>query len=277
MIESGRFDRERLAEALEEVTLAQSRYRTYVTGADTVAQDDVASIRDAVATATRRRPDRFAEIDFVGRLLLGDTAGAEDGTARLQFVSSWQQLTTSSPRAPKTLPSSAITPCSLSTKWATAPALASSPRQRDLEGLLTSTRASLNASTTHDTKRSEEDARARLLVLSGFADEFRNLAARWHEITAPYRGEGDTAPSRKEEWYLYQWMIAAWPVEISDAIYSAGTKAPVTEAFRPRRPPAPRPTAYRKTTRSRRASPTHPGPHDESHARSESRHHLGRP
>ncbi len=217
-IGSGRFDRERLAEALEEVTLAQSAYRTYITGHAPTAEDEAASIRDAVATATRRRPDRYAANQFVGGLLLGAGGNASrDEPARLHFVTAWQQLTP--PLIAKGTEDTAFfrynASLALNEVGNSPGASLEAEAARDFELLLTADRAGLNASTTHDTKRSE-DARARLLVLAELAPEFRDLAAHWHEITAAHR-HADTAPSPNEEWYLYQSLIAAWPLELSSA------------------------------------------------------------
>ncbi len=68
----------------------------------------------------------------------------------------------------------------------------------------------LNATSTHDTKRSE-DARARLNVLSEMAEVWERQVRRWSAMTASLRAGG--APDANEELHLYQTLVAAWPIE----------------------------------------------------------------
>jgi (1->4)-alpha-D-glucan 1-alpha-D-glucosylmutase len=68
---------------------------------------------------------------------------------------------------------------------------------------------------THDTKRSE-DIRARIDVLSELPDEWAAHAARWMELNRPHKtdvGDGQLALDANEEYFLYQTLIGAWPVE----------------------------------------------------------------
>jgi (1->4)-alpha-D-glucan 1-alpha-D-glucosylmutase len=69
---------------------------------------------------------------------------------------------------------------------------------------------SLLAGTTHDTKRSA-DVRARIGVLAGMAERWRDHVLRWHELTVELRrGE---APDWPEELLVYQTLVGAWPIE----------------------------------------------------------------
>jgi (1->4)-alpha-D-glucan 1-alpha-D-glucosylmutase len=66
--------------------------------------------------------------------------------------------------------------------------------------------ASLNATSTHDSKRSE-DARARLFALSERPRDWNALVARWHGRFCP-DGEGlDISDERR----VYQSLLALWP------------------------------------------------------------------
>src|SRR5204862_5833744 len=66
------------------------------------------------------------------------------------------------------------------------------------------------ASSTHDTKRSE-DARARLAVLSELSSSWRLWLRRWSTLNRSHRtGE---MPSRADEYHFYQAVIAVWPAE----------------------------------------------------------------
>ena len=64
---------------------------------------------------------------------------------------------------------------------------------------------------THDAKRSA-DARARIAVLSGLAEEWREEVQRWFELAAPLRS-GD-APDEVEQYFLFQTLVGVWPIEI---------------------------------------------------------------
>ncbi len=63
---------------------------------------------------------------------------------------------------------------------------------------------------THDTKRSG-DARARIGALAGMADEWGTHVRQWFELNAQLRKDG--APDPVEEYFLYQNLIGAWPIE----------------------------------------------------------------
>jgi (1->4)-alpha-D-glucan 1-alpha-D-glucosylmutase len=75
----------------------------------------------------------------------------------------------------------------------------------------------LNASSTHDTKRGE-DARARLNVLSELPQEFSVRLQKWAALNHPLKKEtaGKLAPSPNEEYYLYQTLLAAYPFAEAD-------------------------------------------------------------
>ncbi len=70
------------------------------------------------------------------------------------------------------------------------------------------------ASSTHDTKRSE-DVRARIASLSELPGVWRSAVNRWARFNRKYktRVEGDFAPDRNDEYYIYQTVLGAWPFE----------------------------------------------------------------
>lgn len=77
----------------------------------------------------------------------------------------------------------------------------------------------LLATSTHDTKRSE-DLRSRLNVLSEIPDEWRTLLQRWSAINEPLRTmlDGTRIPDREAEYLLYQTLVGAWlPGGLKDA------------------------------------------------------------
>ncbi len=72
---------------------------------------------------------------------------------------------------------------------------------------------SLLASTTHDTKRSE-DVRARINVLSELPNEWEAKLAEWHEMNARLKEEHreELIPNCNEEYLLYQTLFGSWPL-----------------------------------------------------------------
>jgi (1->4)-alpha-D-glucan 1-alpha-D-glucosylmutase len=71
---------------------------------------------------------------------------------------------------------------------------------------------SMNATTTHDTKRSE-DVRARINVLSEIPGQWKARLERWSKLNAKYKTQvdGQQVPDRNEEIFLYQTLLGIWP------------------------------------------------------------------
>src|SRR5262249_14395954 len=65
---------------------------------------------------------------------------------------------------------------------------------------------------THDTKRSE-DTRARIHVISEVPGPWRTCLNRWRRWNRRLKSEvdGDAAPSRADEYLLYQSLVGIWP------------------------------------------------------------------
>lgn len=76
---------------------------------------------------------------------------------------------------------------------------------------------SLNASSTHDSKRGE-DVRARLNVLSEIPSEFIVAVQVWTQLNADHKVHvnGKLVPDKNEEFYLYQTLLGAFPWDLSD-------------------------------------------------------------
>jgi (1->4)-alpha-D-glucan 1-alpha-D-glucosylmutase len=74
--------------------------------------------------------------------------------------------------------------------------------------------AALLASTTHDTKRSE-DVRARLAVISEVPDEWNEHLFLWAQMNRRHKVQvGDRiAPDNNDEYLFYQTLVGAWPME----------------------------------------------------------------
>ncbi len=68
----------------------------------------------------------------------------------------------------------------------------------------------LNATSTHDSKRSE-DVRCRIDMLSLLPSAWALAVRRWARLTDPHR-QGPGLPDRNFEYFLYQTLLGAWPI-----------------------------------------------------------------
>lgn len=73
---------------------------------------------------------------------------------------------------------------------------------------------SMNASSTHDTKRGE-DARSRLLVLTAMAQRWIKEVKIWHDVVrSEYPRD---LPHPNDEYFIYQSLVSSFPMEQSDS------------------------------------------------------------
>ncbi len=70
------------------------------------------------------------------------------------------------------------------------------------------------ASTTHDTKRSE-DVRSRLALLSEIPDEWAAAVRRWSVLNEKHHR--NNLPDRNAEYLFYQTVVGAWPLPVDRA------------------------------------------------------------
>jgi (1->4)-alpha-D-glucan 1-alpha-D-glucosylmutase len=70
---------------------------------------------------------------------------------------------------------------------------------------------SMLASSTHDTKRSE-DARARIAIISELPDVWKTHLSRWSRLNRGKRRQLDSgsAPTRNDEYLIYQTLLGVW-------------------------------------------------------------------
>jgi (1->4)-alpha-D-glucan 1-alpha-D-glucosylmutase len=203
------YTRRDLRDALGEVLASYPVYRTYVGTAGEGDADDRRVITAAVAAAGSRRPDLDEDlVAFIGRLL----AGQEGGRRERELALRAQQLTGA-------VMAKAVEDTSFYRFVALAsanevgadpsrPAIEPAELHRACEYRQRHHPQGLLATSTHDTKRSE-DVRARLAVLTEIPEEWNPAVAAWSSATAAHRSP---LVDRRTEWLAYQTVVGAWPV-----------------------------------------------------------------
>jgi (1->4)-alpha-D-glucan 1-alpha-D-glucosylmutase len=212
--------------AIREVIAALGVYRTYIdpqTGA--ASDEDRAAIDQAVAEAKRRNPRTDPSIfDFVGdTILLRDEldANVPPLADRLRFIARFQQTT-----GPVMAKGTEDTAFYQYNRLISLNEVGGDPDQfghsltafhRHNAETARTWPATMLASSTHDTKRSE-DVRARINVLSELPREWGTALTRWTRLNGRKKVavQGRLAPDRNEEYLLYQTLLGAWPFEAID-------------------------------------------------------------
>ena len=215
-----------LTHAIREIIACFPVYRTYVTdAADGVMERDREYIQRAVARAKRRNPALSGLVfDFVRDLLLnrGDDRDRQDHAERLAFVMKFQQTT--SPVTAKGIEDTAFY---IYNRLVSLNEVGADPGEVGVSvdtfhKRMRERRAhwpcSLSATSTHDTKRSE-DVRARINILSEIPQEWKIRAMRWSRLNRKYKSEVDAqpVPDRNDEYLLYQTLLGTWPLNAMDA------------------------------------------------------------
>lgn len=213
-----------LIHAIEEIIACFPVYRTYMTGGtDGILERDRTFVWQAVAKAKRRNPAVSGLVfDFVRDLLLGASNLTELHREEcLRFVKKFQQTT--SPVTAKGIEDTAFYRfhrfVSLNEVGADPQQFGITPNlvHQQFKGRQARWSAALSATSTHDTKRSE-DVRARLNVLSEVPKRWNDHVVRWRKANRRFKSEvqGETAPGQNEEYLLYQTLLGAWPLERMD-------------------------------------------------------------
>jgi (1->4)-alpha-D-glucan 1-alpha-D-glucosylmutase len=214
-------NRELLIDALIEVTACLSVYRTYIRNMD-VPAPATNYIEEALTEARSRAPNVSAAcFDFVREVLLILNPAhvlVDQREARLAFVMRWQQFT--GPIVAKGLEDTALYvyhPLLSLNEVGGDPRPSNAASIEDFYAFLGNRRqwpGSLNATSTHDTKRSE-DIRARLNALSEMASEWKDHLDLWAKQNAPHKEQvgGQAVPDRNEEYFLYQTLLGVWPLD----------------------------------------------------------------
>jgi (1->4)-alpha-D-glucan 1-alpha-D-glucosylmutase len=206
--------------AIREVIACLPVYRTYINGRRNPLERDRAYIETAVREAKQRNPrTAHALFDFIkDTLLLRNTQDfrEEDREKLLEFVMKFQQLT--GPVTAKGVEDTAFYVynrlVSLNEVGSGLERFGISVESFHKQNFQRRQRwpHSLLATSTHDTKRSE-DVRARINVLSEIPGEWGVALKRWSRLNASHKTktDGKVVPDRNDEYLFYQTLLGAWP------------------------------------------------------------------
>ena len=208
-----------MRDALTEIVAAFPVYRTYITSED-LSEQDRRYVDWAVARAKKRSTAAdTSAYDFVHDVLLLNVEGPEEYEAlAVAFVMKFQQYT--GPVMAKGMEDTALY---IHNRLVSLNEVGGEPERFGVSVAafhhLTAERAkrwphAMLSTSTHDTKRSE-DVRARINVLSEVPEEWAERLERWTQLNRSRRREvdGQEAPSRNDEYLLYQTLLGAWPLE----------------------------------------------------------------
>ncbi len=205
------FTRHDLTKALAEVIACFPVYRTYIAPEGRVSKRDRHYLSWAIEKAKSHAHDLDPSIfDFLEKLLL---LKLKDSKRYREFILRFQQLT--APIMAKGLEDTAFYVynrfISLNEVGGDPPHFGHSLADFHRFNQEKSEKWPLGflASSTHDTKRSE-DVRARLNVLSEIPERWRAEVQKWQKINSTYKGAG---PSSNAEYYIYQLLVGVWPRE----------------------------------------------------------------
>jgi (1->4)-alpha-D-glucan 1-alpha-D-glucosylmutase len=206
------YTRHELHEALRELVAEFPVYRTYVSPASgQVDEEDQALVIGAIQGVEARRPDVANDLlKFIGDILLLQ----HRGDAESEFLTRFQQLT--GPAMAKGAEDTAFycyhrflalnevggDPGRFGLSPDTFHAWCHDRHEHWPKTMLTTS--------THDTKRSE-DVRARLVVLSEMPSRWVEVVSGWSQRHADYWGAHP--PDRNFEYFWYQTLVGAWPLE----------------------------------------------------------------
>ncbi|HOO46487.1 MAG TPA: malto-oligosyltrehalose synthase, partial [Deltaproteobacteria bacterium] len=206
------YTRHELYEALLETAVCFPVYRSYVSARrNTVSHQDEQHIARAIESAGARQAELDPELFvFLKELLQLNVAGPLENELAMRF----QQLT--GPAMAKGVEDTALYRfhrlAALNEVGGNPVRFGVSLEQfhEDCAAAQAEHPLALLASTTHDTKRSE-DVRSRLAVLSEIPGLWREAVIKWSKNNEQYR-RGDI-PERNTEYLLYQTLVGAWPID----------------------------------------------------------------
>jgi (1->4)-alpha-D-glucan 1-alpha-D-glucosylmutase len=227
------FTLEALSRALCETIACFPVYRTYLAPGQPVSDEDRQIIERAIAAAKRRNPGMEESIfDYLCDVLLfrfPPKLNAAERAAHTHFVLKFQQAT--GPIMAKGLEDTVFY---IYNRLTALNEVGGEPQQfgstvetfhkRNVDRRR-NWPASLLATSTHDTKRSE-DVRARIVAISEIPELWRRSLPRWRMANRRWKRTINDleAPDANEEYLLYQTLLGTWPIRVDGEPEPAATE-----------------------------------------------------
>lgn len=213
----------RLRDGLIEIVCFFPVYRTYISSGR-ISKHDRRYIDWAAAAAKKsRQMDDTDVLDFITAVLLLETRGKEvDAERHLDFVMKFQQYT--GPVMAKGLEDTSFYRYN---RLLSLNEVGGEPRRfglsmaafhRTNQDRMHHWPHSMINTSTHDSKRNE-DARARINLLSEMAEQWQERVFSWRQANEPLKSslaDDGPAPSAQDEYAFYQNLLAAWPFHDMD-------------------------------------------------------------
>jgi (1->4)-alpha-D-glucan 1-alpha-D-glucosylmutase len=215
------FTLEALSRAVRETIACFPVYRTYLASGQPVIEEDRQIVERAIAAAKRRNPAMEESIfNFLRDMLLlrfPPNLGAPARAEHTRFVLKFQQTT--GPVMAKGLEDTVFY---IYNRLSALNEVGGEPQQFALSVEAFHERnvdrqrnwpATLLATSTHDTKRSE-DVRARIAAISEVPELWRRSLQRWRVANRRWKRTINDleAPDANEEYLLYQTLLGTWPM-----------------------------------------------------------------
>lgn len=204
------------ARAIIEVIVHLAVYRTYVAEPGVLRAEDRAVLEQAFAAARKATGAvERAALDALHRAFFD----APDASDHLRAELVWRFQQTSGPATAKGVEDTALyvyTPLASRNEVGGAPGRPpeGAPQRAHRRNGARAERwpLGLNATNTHDTKRSA-DLRARLSALTEHTGEWSRHVARWRKLNRPLKRtvRGKPAPDTNSEYLFYQSLLGLWP------------------------------------------------------------------
>jgi len=228
--------KEQLKDALAVFLANFSVYRTYVNRLP-MHQEDQRMMEKAFENAESRRPELHPQFQFIKSVLFIEPGDPHEEN-KLKLLIRLQQFT--GPLAAKGIEDTVFY---IYNRLISHNEVGDCPNRfgmsvhefhENMKQRLVHLPLSINATSTHDTKRGE-DARMRINVLSEIPEAWSKVVLKWQNINARYKQSigGTAMPDANDEYFIYQSLLGGFPSEgKSDDVFLQRFRDFMTKAVR---------------------------------------------
>lgn len=227
------FSREKIKQTIAALMISLPVYRIYP-DSNPLQPEEAAVMKEAFEKAKQLKPECCAELDHMQNLFEGRNAGEQQLNNFKVFFKRLMQFT--GPLTAKGVEDTAFYVYNAMIAHnevgdnPSVPSITADEFHTSMTARRQQNPLSLNATSTHDTKRGE-DARIRINVLSELVPEWQQKVKSWFDMNQSLRT--GIAPSVNDEYYIYQSIIGAWPYNSqTDDEFIGRLEAFITKAMR---------------------------------------------